>query len=331
MSRLSGQITNGQHAVWILFWIGMLLLCRTHSLNAASNQSGRALESTSQEKKSKSQAEKPLDAASAQDSKEKTKQQTKSKLKDSPDSAALPVEKTWTKVAKDFPIWIDMKNKEVIVAGRVAVQTGHLEMFACPSGTKEHESVVAVDAPARFVHMALLAVGARPGKPVSYDPKYRAATGSTVEIEIVWRNVAGKIMRVRAQEWVNNAKTGKPLKYEWVFGGSNFWTDETSGERYYAADGGELICVSNFTTATLDLPIESSAANQDLLFIANSENIPKRHTPLQLILRPRKDKDKPETKGSTKPKGSTTEGKKSAEKSASGEAKKEESTKKDQK
>ncbi len=207
------------------------------------------------------------------------------------DELPIPVAKSWVRVAKGYPIWVDLKKKEVIVKGRVAIQRGQLEMFACPKGTKEHESVVAVESPAKFVHLALLAVGARPGKPVSFDPKYRPASGTTILIDVVWKDAEGKVHRNRAQEWVRNARTGKPLKYDWVFGGSNFWTDETTGERYYAAEGGELVCVSNFSTATLDLPVESTAANQGLVYVANDKKVPPRGTPVVMILRPKPKPD----------------------------------------
>lgn len=215
----------------------------------------------------------------------------------SPD-ADLPIAKSWVRVTKDYPVWIDVKKKEVIVRGKISLQRGPLEMFACPKGTKEHESVVAVEAPSRFVHMALLAVGARPGKPVAFVPEYRPASGTKIEIEMVWRDKNGKIQRTRAQEWVKNAKTGKPLRYDWVFGGSIFYTDEMTGERYYAADGGELVCVSNFANAMLDLPIESTAANQGLLYIANDERIPPRGTPVLMILRPKLEKKNGQKQGS---------------------------------
>ncbi len=201
----------------------------------------------------------------------------------------IPVSPSWVRVARDYPIWVDLKKKEVIVKGRIAIQKGALEMFACPKGTKEHESVVAIESPAKFVHLALLAVGARPGKPVAFDPEYRPATGTTILIDVVWKDAQGKVHRHRAQEWVKNARTGKPLQYDWVFGGSSFFTDPATGERYYAAEAGELVCVSNFSTATLDLPIESTAANRGLLFVANSEKVPPRGTPVLMILRPKSE------------------------------------------
>ena len=66
--------------------------------------------------------------------------------------------------------------------------------------------------------------------------------------------------------------------------GSAFWTDPADGREYYQADGGDLICVSNFPTATIDLPIESSQSNEALLFEVFKERVPKRETAVEMIL-----------------------------------------------
>ena len=52
-------------------------------------------------------------------------------------------------------------------------------------------------------------------------------------------------------------KTGKALEYPWVLGGSVFREDPDTKEKYFYADSGDFICVANFPTAMLDLPIES--------------------------------------------------------------------------
>jgi hypothetical protein len=194
------------------------------------------------------------------------------------------------KLSKDHDVWIDPQRKLVVVDGEVALRDGGLEMFACPKGSKEHESVIAVRASSQLVHAGLLAVGAIAGHPVQFDPKYAAATGTTIDILVLWQDDKGK-HKVRAQEWVKDAKTGGEMKYDWVFGGSGFWTDETTGQKYYYADGGDFICLSNFSTATLDLPIESSQANDALLFSAFTERIPPRGTAVRLVLIPRLDKN----------------------------------------
>ena len=165
-----------------------------------------------------------------------------------------------------------------------------LEMFACPKGTKEYESVVAVDAKAQLVHAALLAIGAEPGSPMQFDPEYVPAHGPVIDIVVEWFEGDEK-KSSRAQEWVRNVLTGEPLNHDWVFGGSGFWENPETGDRFYRAEGGELICVSNFSTATMDLPVASTQENANLVFETFTEKIPPLGTPVRLVLTPRKDAD----------------------------------------
>lgn len=188
---------------------------------------------------------------------------------------------------------IDRKRKLVVIDGRIALRAGQLEMFACPAGTKEHESVVALLSDSKTIHAGLLAVGARPGAVVKWDPEYAPAYGDVIEVYVLWKDAEGKPHRVRGQSWVRDAKTGEEMKSDWIFAGSGFWTDPSDGIEYYYADGGEAICVSNFPTAMIDLPIKSSQANDSLLFEAFESRIPARNTPVRVVLRPVPSADAP--------------------------------------
>src|SRR5260221_5799508 len=74
------------------------------------------------------------------------------------------------KITKDHDVYLDLKQKAVIIDGEVCLREGQLEMFACPKGTKEHESVVSLNCTAEQAHAALLAVGAKPGTTVKFTP-----------------------------------------------------------------------------------------------------------------------------------------------------------------
>jgi hypothetical protein len=198
--------------------------------------------------------------------------------------------KNLTRLSKTHDVWLDTKRKAVVIDGEVALREGQLEMFACPKNTKEHESIVALNCTAEEVHAGLLATGAKPGTTVKFDPKYVPATGDIVDVYLLWTDADGKKHQARAQDWIKNHKTGKAMDYDWVFAGSGFWKDEETGKLHYQANGGDLICVSNFPTATLDLPVESSQANSDLLFTANTEKIPPKGTKVRVVLIPRQKK-----------------------------------------
>jgi hypothetical protein len=181
-------------------------------------------------------------------------------------------------------IWLDAANKRVVVGGVVALAKGEIEVFACPKLSKEHEAIVATNCPARLVHAGLLAIGLEPGRPVSFDPEYAPARGPKVAVRVRWRDAAGQEHVRRAQEWIRDTKTGKPLDADWVFAGSGFWRDPADGSEHYQADGGDMICVSNFPTAMLDLPIASSDSNESLLFEAFEGRVPAAGTAVELIL-----------------------------------------------
>jgi len=204
-------------------------------------------------------------------------------------SSAEPPEEL-IKLSKTGEIGLDKKRNAVVADGQVCLTQGQLEMFACPKGTKEHEAVVSLNCKAEEIHAGLLAVGAKPGTPVSFDPQYKAATGQIIDIYVLWKDADGGKHQVRAQEWVRDAKTKKSMAYDWVFAGSGFWKDEETGIEHYKANGGDLICVSNFPTATLYLPVESWQANADLAGDAFTDHVPPRGTRIRLVFIPRADK-----------------------------------------
>lgn len=201
-------------------------------------------------------------------------------------------------------VWIDLEKKLVVIDGQICLNRGPLEMFACPANTKEHESIVQADAKSYIVHTALLMVGAKSGKPVRWEPKYTPASGTKIEIDVHWLDKNGKPQKRRAQEMIRNVRTKKPMTETWVFAGSEFYTNPNTKVRHYMADGGEMICVSNFTTAMMDLPVESTQSKEGLIFEALQENIPPLRTRVRIVLKPQikktsdqKSKDKkPETK-----------------------------------
>ena len=83
---------------------------------------------------------------------------------------------------------------------------------------------------------------------------------------------------------------------DWVFAGSSFWKDPEDGREYYRADSGDMICVSNFTSAMMDININSSAQTGALEYVPFLTRIPARETPVRLVLEPIADKPQPNEK-----------------------------------
>jgi hypothetical protein len=67
-----------------------------------------------------------------------------------------------------FPgVTINVQERCVDVEGSVCLHRGGLELVACTKGTKEHESIVMIEAKPMHIHAALLLLGARPGSPAT--------------------------------------------------------------------------------------------------------------------------------------------------------------------
>jgi hypothetical protein len=257
-------------------------------------------------------------------------------------------------------VQLDHVGKRLLVKTRVVLREGFLEMLACPAQTKEHESILALEGKAYVIHAGLLALGAKPGGPVQYQPTFHPPSGQPIDIFLQWADADGKRHRVKAQEWIRYAthryyivnmdqlpagltlperddalpirffpkfkqltwfgpmskeqrdkllalskdaaykkaivgfyeqSQSRQLDAGWVFVGSAWYVDERTGKKSYIAEGGDLICVSNFPDAMLDLAIKSTdKQDEGLLFEAWTERIPPRGTDVLIELVPRGEK-----------------------------------------
>lgn len=184
----------------------------------------------------------------------------------------IEIEERWIHMFPNRELWIDPEAKQVLVGGEICMNAGPLEMFICPGNSKAHESIMGANALSSEVHAALLAVGATPGKPCQWKDGYVPAFGSTIEIDMIFKDEQGKTQKVSCKEWIVNSKTQENIQADFVFGGS------FEHEGYYTGDGGELVCLSNFTTATIDINVSSTKENENLLFFADESNVPSQGT-----------------------------------------------------
>ena len=235
-------------------------------------------------------SEQKSDSASQNTDEKPREEQEKHSYSDADEEVKKPVKhtidigKNWTKIYEKQEVWIDLKNKAVMIGGTVCLNAGPLEMFICPEGSKEHESVISANALASHLHGALVPLGIEPGKPSSWDPVYRPVSGPVIKIKLMWRDPdSSKIMTQDASQWVQDAKTKKAMKHQWVFGGSEFWTDPDTKEQVYYADSGEMVCLSNFSTACIDVNVQSTDTDGGLLYQAFTENIPPVGTKVYMV------------------------------------------------
>jgi hypothetical protein len=184
-------------------------------------------------------------------------------------------------------LWFDPQARRLILRGRVVLREGPLEHLLCLKGTKEHEAILATDAIPMRIHLGLILTGAVKGQPVQFLPKFAPPTGEAIAIELEWEE-GGQLRHADARTWIKDEKTGTLLKTDWVFAGSDFFDDPITKTRVYMADDGDLVTVANFASAILDLPFASTADDAGRVFVANTDRIPPRGTPVTMHLHPRK-------------------------------------------
>lgn len=193
------------------------------------------------------------------------------------------------KVQAGKSVWLEIQDgrRRVVIEAAVCLREGQLEQLLCRKQTKEHEAILAADVDARDIHKALLAAGAKPGSTVRYQPTYQPPTGSRIKITLRY-DKNGQTVTVPAREWILNSRTKKDLDHDWVFAGSQFVENSQEKDKppFYTANSGDVICVSNFETAMLDLPINSPKDNSDLSFEAHTGRIPPMGTKVLVILEP---------------------------------------------
>lgn len=184
-------------------------------------------------------------------------------------------------------LWLDTnpRGRRVIIRGEIVQQKAVLEEFLCLKHTKEHESIVAADIHAQTLHAMLVVTGAEPGKPAQFSPKFEPASGAELEITIEWK--AGKeFERVRAQELIRDAKTGKAIEHKFVFAGSGIVDNPITKEPYYMANDGDIISVANFISSMIDIAVQSTANNDELVFDTLSVRIPPIGTEVFVVVKP---------------------------------------------
>ena len=103
---------------------------------------------------------------------------------DAPDSMQPEATPTIVTLRGDVRAWVD--GGRVEFPAQVALDEGWLEVAVCRRGSRDHESVVVVDAEPSVIHAALLLAGLQPGSPATWDRTlgWRQASGEPVELSI---------------------------------------------------------------------------------------------------------------------------------------------------
>lgn len=182
-------------------------------------------------------------------------------------------------------IQVDVEKKQIRIECEAVIADTPLEFLVCLTGTKEYESLLRSRAKPSHVHLALLMIGLKPGKPARFDEqagRMLPPEGAPAKLSCLFeRN--GKTASYPAARLLRNQKTREEMaETAWVFAGSRF----TEQGDYLADVSGETISLVNFAHAVLDVPMVRSSRNEVLEWVHNPETSPKRDTKVWLVIEP---------------------------------------------
>jgi len=217
---------------------------------------------------------------------------------------------------------VNLRERCVDLEGSICLDDGMLELIACTKETKEHESIVAVQARPMHIHTALLLLGAQPGSPATRRPIGEKATrwvdipprGDPVDVYLVFTNRHGKVVEHPISDFVARSdkhtdgaygapegdalKTDKTREFPktFLFAGSLLVGDGPGPRTYLADQSGNVISIVNFGDELLCLPGVHAEANDALMWQIDATHLPKVGSKVTLRLRPQHQPDPKEGK-----------------------------------
>jgi len=208
-----------------------------------------------------------------------------------PASDAAPVASAPVQLAPGLEV--DRSRRELRVNAQVAMDRGWLEQAVCRAGTREHESLLVVEASPRAIHAGLLLLGLQPGAPGSWtqsaDGALRSAppTGDPVEL---WVRTAGGDRPLH--EWIHDPRSGRAFPaHPWIFAGSRTRPNTPSmgpGEHYVADRTGSVVGIVTFGDEVIAFrEVHADKAEVEAPeWQARTERIPAPGTSVTLLVRP---------------------------------------------
>lgn len=206
--------------------------------------------------------------------------------------AAMCASATGVRAAETKAILIDREARTITLTGRIAKQDvyeqlkGAVEYLACCADGKEYESLIILNAGPTAICEAFTTLGLKPGKPARDDDqgRHRLPEGPPVTIHVEWES-DGKPHRVRAEDLILNARTGKTMSHvAWTYTGSQPGIDpNTEKEVLQVVLVKNIIAVHHLDPSVL-LQNPLAEAADDNLYRANRKRLPKEGTKVKLTL-----------------------------------------------
>jgi len=204
---------------------------------------------------------------------------------------------------------INFQERCVDLEGSVCLDRGLLELIACTKGSKEHESIVAIDARPMHIHAALLLLGANSGNPAMRRPIDEQGTrwidvppkGDPVDVSLVFKEREGKMVERPISDFVarSEKRPGKHLDaggadadertefpHTFLFAGSLLRGNGPGPRRYLSDLSGHVISIATFGDELLCLPGVHGHDNDSLMWQVDATKLPEVGSKVTLRLRP---------------------------------------------
>jgi hypothetical protein len=183
---------------------------------------------------------------------------------------------------------VDLANRQVSFDAEVCLREGAMEFIIVAWQSKTHESLLHTKALASHIHAGLLMLGLTPGKPARWGgqdalSRFLPPAGAGLKMRFDWKDANGKSHSDDAGDWLTGANDQEIERPEqWIFVGSDVLPDG----RYWAELDGELVSLTNFASAVIDVPFRSSSVNDERGFFAKSDAVPPTGAKVTVVLTP---------------------------------------------
>jgi len=182
-------------------------------------------------------------------------------------------------------IRIDWALRQVEVEATIILRQGLIELFACTPMTREHESILKIEAQALHLYQGLGLIGLQPGHPTLFDEEKKQivpAQGDPLEILVRYQR-NGVTQTDPIERWMKPSDPKQTIdRLDWVFAGSLIMEDNSLA----AESEGTVIALVDFSSALIALPELHSNSNEELWLEPDPEHIPPLQTRCTLIIRP---------------------------------------------
>jgi hypothetical protein len=184
-------------------------------------------------------------------------------------------------------IEVDLAAREIRAEAQSALDAGWLEQAVCRAGTREHESVLAVDFAPRLLHAALLMLGLEPGRPGRWEVD---AAGRVVRVSPqgprleVWVTLGeGGAAEVPLTHWIRGIEGQSLPEHPWVFAGSL-----GEGDAYVADFSGSVVGLVTFGDEVIayEEVLADAAAVDEPALLVREDRVPPPGTTVTLVIRP---------------------------------------------